>query len=301
MNSKHFFVIKILALLGFFFIATAGFSQRESVIYIGTNGKLTTLAHAVYMQKTVTKSPKISTVQTFQFKDSTWQRIYSEQYKKLNDSTYQVNGNGGNIPATTIRTFVRKSDESWKFRDVVKKKVFREGYAKSVMPLLFHGQVTEYYPSGSKKSVSEYSNNELVSNENWYEIGDKYIDNIFYSTDTEPTFNSGMTVLHQHILKGFKDAKIDVSAIKGSMIVGFVVMENGTIDGIKIVKGLAPGINSITYNSFMTLSLKGKWTPAKLNNQPVRYYQLFPINFLSNQSPIKYVEVRHEDLHYGFD
>lgn len=296
MNLKPLLTTKVVAVLCFFFISTAVFAQKESVIYIGTNGKLTTLDHAIYMQKIASKSSG-ALVQTYFLKDSNWEKICSEQYKKLNDSTYQIKGNGKNIPKTAFRTFVEQPDKTLKFKDVVKGIVITTGYVKSIMPLILHGELTEYYPSGNKKSVSKYSNNELVSNKNWSENGDEYIDNVFYSVDINPSFSRGPKVLQDHILKRYKEAGIDITTISGSIIVGFVVMENGTIDGIKIMKGLGPTINDITRESFNTLL--GPWTPAKLNNQKVRYFQVFPINFINKETHIDFAEMRNGILDFG--
>ncbi len=297
MNSIKQSVIKTVAVLCFFFIFTEVFAQKESIIYIGTNGKLTALDQAFFMQKIIAKSQKHTIVQTYQLTDSKWEKLYTEQYKKLNDSTYHIKGNGGTSKGITLRKFLKQADGIWKFSDIVKNQIVRTGFAKSVAPLLLQGQVTEYYPDGNKKSISEYNNNELLSNKNWNENGDKYIDNIFYSTDIYPEFNPGNKVLHQHILKGFKDAAIDISSISGSLIIGFVVMENGTIDGIKVIKGLGPNINSVAYESFTTLN--GSWTPAKLNGLTVRYFQVFPINFIYNQYQFDFAEMRKGILHFG--
>lgn len=296
MITKSVYTVRFIAVLSFILMATSAFSQIGSVIYIGTNGKLTTLPHAIYMQKINDKTSRVSVVESYALNDSKWERIGSELYKKLNDSTFQVKGKGENSKGVNLRTFKQLPDGSFKFKDVAYEQVIRAGYAKSVKPLLLNGQVTEYYWDGKKKSVSQYNNNELISNENWNEDGTKYIDNIFYSADAFPYFNAGNKVLHEHIIKGFKDAGIDFTQISGSMKIGFVVMENGSIGGIKIIKGLGPVINSVAVESFR--SLLGSWTPAKLNNQPVRYYQVFPINFKSNESRIEFAELRGGIFHF---
>ena len=298
MNTKSKVSATIVLFLSCFFIACTAFAQKESIVYIGTNGKLTTIDQAIFMQKTLRKSSKITTVQTYQLSDAKWVKLYTEKYKTLNDSTYQINGNRENYKGTTFRTFTKQADGSIKFRDVAKDQLVRSGFAKSVVPLLVHGQVTEYYLGGNKKSVSEYNENELISNENWKENGDKYIGNIFYSVDSDPKFNPGIKVMHQHILKGFKDAGVDIANISGSLILGFVVMENGTIDGIKIIKGLGPNINSVAYESFA--SLQGSWTPAKLNDKTVHYFQIFPINFIYKQQSFEFAELgKGGILHWG--
>ena len=299
MITKSIFNIRMVAILSFLVITTSAYSQKESVTYIGTNGKLTTIDQAIYMQKMNAKSTKASIVHYYMLKDSKWEKYGFEHYKKLNDSTWQIKKNGEGFKGITVRTFVSRPDGSMKFKDVTDEQVVRTGYAKSVVPLLLHGKVTEYYLGGNKKSVSEYTNNELVSNENWMQDGTKYIDNVFYSADTYPFFKPGNKVLHAHIIKGFKDAGIDVSTISGSIKIGFVVMEDGTIQGIKVIKGLGPVINSVALDSFSTLV--GTWTPAKLNNQTVRYYQVFPINFIDKENRIQFAEMRGGILHFQTD
>lgn len=298
MNLKTLLIANVFAAFCFSFLSLTVYAQKESVIYIGTNGKLTTLEHANYMQKIHTKSDRVSIIQTYSLKDANWGKTSSEQFKKLNDSTYQIKAQSKDFKGTILRTFIKQANHSFKFKDVVKSNIIRTGIAKSVMPLLLDGQVIEFYPEGKKKSVSEYKDNELVSNENWNENGDKYIDNIFYSVDKDPVFNPGNKVMHEHILKGYKDAGIDISAISGSMVIGFVVMENGTIDGIKIIKGLGPNINSITCELFS--NLQGTWTTAKINNQNVRYFQVFPINFINKETHFQFAELGKGGINWGF-
>lgn len=293
MKSSYYVFSRLLVLLTFSLLVTSLYSQEESVIYIGTNGKLCTVDHALTKLKT-TVSNKSSMVNTLALKDTAWIEVASEQYKLLNDSTYRIKGTGENIPATTIRTFKKTSEGMWEFKDVVKDQVKKKGACQSVLPLVLNGEVTEYFPNGNKKSVSQYRNNELLSNRNWLENGDKYIDNIFYSVDSDPTFNSGMKVLHQHIIDGFKNDGINISIINGMIRIGFIVMENGKIDGIRIIDGLGKSIDESVCNSFRSLQFKGSWTPARLNGQVIRYFQVFPINFKYDGNQTRYATVRHD-------
>lgn len=298
-TGKYFFASTTLVFFFLFVLSSkSSYSQKESVIYIGTNGKLTTIGHAVQMHKILTQSTKQTTIQTYQLNDAKWEKLYSEKYKMLNDSTYQIRRAGRNSKGTFFRTFRRLPDKTFEFRDMAKKNIVRSGFAKSVVPLLLHGQVTEFYPEGNKKSISEYSENELITNENWEENGDRYIDDIFYSTDTYPAFKPGTKVLNDHLIKSFKDAGIDFTSIVGQMTIGFVVMEDGTIDGVKVIKGMGPNINGIACQAFK--SLKGAWTPAKLNNENVRYFQVFPINFINKETHFQFAEIGKGNLSVGF-
>lgn len=284
-------------ILAFLFISVSVYSQEETLIYLGKNGKLTTSEQAGLIQKVSIKSTSGTIVQTLKLNDSKWEKIYTELYKKLNDSTYLVKSGNDKEARRSERIYHSLPDGSFKFKDLYKNQLVREGNSTTKIPLTLHGQVTDYYPNGRIKSVSEYRNNELVSNQNWNDNGDPYIDNIFYSTDVEPTFVPGIRVLHQHILKGFKDAGVDISSISGSLIIGFVIMEDGRLEGLKILKGLGPTINTVAYESF--LSLQGEWKPARLNDRDVRYFQVFPINFIYKTQSFEFAELRGAILHWG--
>lgn len=290
-------LILLIVLFSFTFVSATVFTPKTSELFIGINGRLCTLEKAIYIQKIKTKSVNVASVHTLKLKDNVWERFYLENYKKMNDTTYQIKANSEEFTGTMYRTFKLLADKSFRFRDTVKGTVIREGNAQSVMPLLLNGEVTEYYRDGNKKSVSIYQNNELVSNENWNEDGTKYIDNLFYSTDIEPNFVPGTKVMNQHLIKGFKDAGIDISSISGTLVVAFVIMEDGKMEGLKIVKGLGSSVNTAAYESF--LSLQGDWKPAKLNNKNVRYYLSFPINFINKQQALEFAELRKGILHFG--
>ncbi len=297
MKTQNYIIASAAFIFVFFILSFSVYSRNESVIYLGKNGKLTTLEQAVIIQKIRNISTSKTLVQSFQLKDTKWKKAYTERYKKLNDSCYQLNSSSDTDSKKSLRIYRSLPNGTYFFKDIYKDKLVREGHSLSKIPLTLHGQLTDFYPNGQKKSVAEYQNNELVSNQNWNENGEKYIDNIFYSTDVEPTFVPGVKVLNQHLIKGFKDAGIDISSISGSLIIGFVIMEDGEMEGLKILKGLVPSVNNAAYQSF--LSLKGDWKPARLNSRDVRYFQVFPINFIYKQQSFEFAELRGAILHWG--
>lgn len=272
-------------------------STHDTVIFIGINGKITNSAQAIYKYQT-SASKKSNTVSTYLKSHDDWKKINSEQYKIKNDSTYEIKANGAGVPESMIRTYKKQSGGIWLFREMVKGKVIREGYTKSLIPILLHGEVTEYYMNGNLKTKSVYKDNELVSNENWLPDGNKYIDNVFYSVDSAAIFIPGDKVLHQHVLEALKEAKIDLNNTIGSIVVGFVVMENGTIDGIRILKGMDQRINKVIYQSIYTLPLIGNWIPAQLNGKTVRYFQVFPVNFKAEYNQLIYSKILHDYMEW---
>lgn len=297
MKTGKYSILNPAFLFLLIFISLSAFAQKDKVIYIGKNGRLTGPEHADFTLKIHTKSEKSIEVLSLQLIDGKWEKIYTEQYKRLNDSTYQIKSSSKTSTNTNKRVYIPQANGTFKFKDIHKDQVVSFGFSKTKIPLTLEGEVTNYYPDGQKKSISQYKNNELISNQNWNENGEKYIDNIFYSVDEDPFYKAGNKVLHEFLLKGFKDAGIDIKNTSGTVLVAFVVMEDGTIDGIKLLKGIVPSVNGVAYESF--LKLKEGWKPAKLNGKNVRYYQVFPINFIYNELHLEFAEMRGAILHYG--
>ncbi len=146
------------------------------------------------------------------------------------------------------------------------------------MKVNFEGEVTEFYPYGRIKSISQYKKNELISNQNWLPSSEKTVDNIFYSVDREPRFEPGAANLNQQILKKLKESKFNLASIEGRIVVGFIILKNGKIDGVHIVKGITSAIDKLVVQAME--SVEGKWIPAQLMHENVNYLQLFPINFI---------------------
>jgi hypothetical protein len=289
--------LTIFLFLVFVITSFSAHCQKGSTIYLGKNGKLTTLEHAEIIQKIKKKSEKNTTILLLNKSADGWDKMMTETYRKENDSTLFVRTGSKTEALSWRRIFHLQNDGTYRFKDMTKGRTIREGLSKTLIPLTLHGKSTEYYPSGQIKSISIYENNELVSNENWNEDGSKYIDNLFYSTDVDPIYTPGIGVLRNHLLTDLKNAGVDIVALTGTLTLSFVIMENGKIEGIKILKGLGTNINNVVFQSF--LSLPGEWKPARHNDQPVRYCQVFPINFINKTQSLEFAEIRGGILHFG--
>lgn len=291
------FTIKQFAILFLILFSGINSFSQETIRYFGANGKITGVDQAVDMLNIRRKSPKKTIVQTFVQKDKKWDKTTTDQYRLENDSTYQIKENSAEFTGIIYRSFHRQVNDLFTFKDVIKKKIVREGTAKSVVPLILQGEVKEYYKNGNIKSISQYNNNELVSNQNWNPDGQKYIDNIFYSVDVYPTFKPGAEVINKSLMSAFKNAGIDISSISGSLVIGFVVTTDGKIEGVKVLKGLGPTINNVAGETF--IDLEGDWTPAKLDGKSVPFFQVFPINFIYKTQSLEFAELRGTTLHWG--
>lgn len=271
-------------------------AKNDTVFYFGVNGAISDISEPEVKKEINFRAGNRILVKTFKKDENDWQEVYKERINVQNDETWRITIKGEEFSDLIYRKFEKENDSLYKFTDAVEGRVKRIGFTKSKVPLIFEGNVTEYYPNGNKKSISVYKNNEMVSNENWLESGEPYIDNIFYSVDKEPLFLEGMGFFHKHLLKTFNQAQLDLSQAQGTIKVGFVVMENGTMRGIKIEDGINKPLDNLALQAFHTIM--GEWKPAVLDGEEVRCFQIFPINFIYTEYDYDYVELRGGMLYW---
>ncbi len=288
--------MKLLQFIILLILPIVVFGQNDTVVYFGVNGKLNNIEQREIKKEIDYRKKNKVKIETFKFNEGNWQQLFTEKIDIENDgAVFKINIKGKEFSESFARVF-ETENSGYKFTDWVNDNIKRTGHVLSKIPLIFDGEVTEFYPDGSRKSVSIYENNELISNRNWRANGDEYISNIFYSVDKLPGFTPGMGVLHNHVLKFFKSSGIDFSGFDGKMVVGFVVMENGGIDGIKIEEGIGSQINNVAVKAFATLP--PNWEPALLDGEKVRYFQLFPINFIYHDYEFDYLDFSGSRLYW---
>jgi len=271
-------MVKIVFLMLVIILPLVSPAKKDTIVYFGINGKVEDIEQQEIKKEIRYRSEKRVRVKTYKKVDGDWVSVYTEKITIKNDSLFEINVRGNDFSGLVTRVFEKHDNKTFRFTDWQDNRKKRVGFTLSKTPLIFHGEVTEYYSNGNIKSFSVYKNNEMVSNKNWLENGEKYIDNIFYSVDMEPRYYPGMTVMHSHVLETFKNSNLNLKDLDGRIVVGFVVLENGMIDGVRIENGFGWQLNTLAVRAFKTMP--GTWQPAKLNGKDVRYYQLFPINFI---------------------
>lgn len=270
--------------------------QRDTVYYFGTNGRLADFEKASIRKEIDYRRNKKISVKTFKLDENKERMLYSEKIKMVNDSVYEIKMKGDDFSGQVVRRFERNENGGYQFTDWLDERIKRTGTTRKKIPLVFEGEVTEFYPYGRIKSISQYKNNELISNQNWLPSGEKTVDNIFYSVDREPRFEPGAANLNQQILKWIKESKFDLTSIEGRIVVSFVVLKNGKIDGVHIVKGITSTIDKLVVQAME--SVEGTWIPAQLNHENVNYLQLFPINFIVQKHDFDYLELKGSVLYW---
>ena len=264
--------------------------QKDTVYIFGVNGKLNPSGKQDMMKKVDFKGRGKVKIKSYKNTEQGWLLGFTEKLKPQNDSVYDVQIKSDEFTGKLTRTFKPLYDGRFGFTDRLNTVIKRTGITTQKAPLILDGEMRERYNSGAEKSISVYTNNELVSNKTWLPDGTQLVDNIFYSVDSEPLFEPGISFLNQQIRKAIKDAKFDLLTVEGRMVVGLVITKDGKIGGVQIVKGISQTLNGILADAFS--KLEGAWIPAKLNGKPVSYFLIFPINFIYNKYDFDYLEMK---------
>ena len=271
--------------------------QCDTTYYFGSNGKTCDIKQPEVKKHITYISDKNITIETSNFQDGKWNLVLSEKIKMADKNEYKVHIEGRHFSGRVTREFEELGNNEYKFTDRIKNRIIRTGKTSGRIPLRFNGEVTEYYKNGNKKSVSVYKDNQLVSNKNWLESGEPYIHNVFYSVHQEPCYKLGMPILHANLRNAFLNSSVDISQLQGRIVIGFVVMEDGSIDGIRIEEGLNKELDQVALDAFH--HFQTGWQPVQLNGHPVRYYQLFPINFINKEKKFDTSELYGREIDWG--
>lgn len=285
----------IMIIIIIFILPISVFAQEDAAWYFGVNGKIVQSKDWKTKKVVDVKGKNKLKIKTYSFSESEEKLVLTEKVKRTSSNTYVIKVKGELFSDVITREY-EKVEDKWNFSEFVKENLVRTGTTREKFPIILDGEITEYFENGNKKSVSQFENNQLISNKNWYKNGKKYIDNVFYSVDKVPLFPQGMGVLHQHVLKTFKDSGLDLMQISGSIKVGFVVMEDGRLGGIRIEEGINEALDNLALQAFHTLI--ADWEPARLNGEVVRCYQVFPINFSFTEYDYDYIDFSGGRLHW---
>ncbi len=130
------------------------------------------------------------------------------------------------------------------------------------------------YPNDSVYYVCRYINGEMISGITYDKKGNQYK---FTSFEMLPEFKGGIEAFMNFIAKNLhypSDARD--SGIQGRVIITFVVERDGTLNDIKVIRGLSQSIDN---ESIRIIKLSPPWQPGIQNGAPVRVQYSVPIAF----------------------
>ena len=100
---------------------------------------------------------------------------------------------------------------------------------------------------------------------------------IFTAVEQEPEFKGGISAFYQFLAQNIRYPEtMRKNNIEGKVFVTFVVMKDGSLTDIKVVRGIGNGADE---ESMRVIKLSPKWNPGMQNGKPVNVQYTLPINF----------------------
>lgn len=98
---------------------------------------------------------------------------------------------------------------------------------------------------------------------------------IYTAVETMPQYSDGgIDGFRKFIAQNYRTPKIDVD-LKGTLIIAFVVEQDGSLTDIKVIRDLGYGTGA---EAIRVLKKSKKWIPGVQNNRPVRVKYTLPLN-----------------------
>jgi hypothetical protein len=272
-------IVKIFLLLLVTVLSLSVEAGEPEVYFYASNDRPATEAEAIKKVEVDRKSNKKIWILTYIKSNGGWEFVQKEKIQvKSSDNHTICHYDGRRITHKTDRTFSRSGQNGYQFTERKDGILIKSGRSKNKIPLHLQGEIAEFYESGEKKSLSMYMDNQLVWNHNWLPNGEKYMDTIFYSVDTWPEYLDGPTALKTHLKKHIVNSRYYKQEMQGTVLLGFVITEYGDLEGVHIANEFFFDIGKVAVEGFRLLP--GKWKPAILNDQAVRCFMTFSINFI---------------------
>ncbi|NDK56240.1 energy transducer TonB [Pontibacter fetidus] len=102
---------------------------------------------------------------------------------------------------------------------------------------------------------------------------------IYEYVEKMPSYNGGQEAMLKYLSGSIPYTNTQV---QGMVVVSFVVDTNGSVNQVKVLKGLDPKLDSVCVQSVRNMS--GQWTPGINNGKPVPVRYTLPVKFNNSGS-----------------
>ncbi len=288
-----FIVLSCSLLLG-----AALLSAQDTTYYYGSDFGITSDKETAKYRRDVNyRFAGRKEIVTYQLEQGEWLRIRKDKIIPRNDTLLLIKRKTESYWSDRIkRSFYPAENDLWYFRDKEGRNLLMEGTASSLAPLHIQDTLRTYYEKNRLKSVAIYNDNRMVSNQYWLPTGEKYYDNLHHFVDKEPEHNLGNVHFRAYMLQGIKESKIDLTQISDQVVIGWVIMKDGSTAGFHTISGVYSQLNKTLIQ--LIQQMPGEWQPAMLDGNPVRYYMKLPFNFSAEVDYMDNLEIRGGILFY---
>ncbi len=107
---------------------------------------------------------------------------------------------------------------------------------------------------------------------------DEGSDEPFIVVEDMPEYPGGIDAMHEYLAKNMKYPKLAVeTGIQGTVFITFVVEKDGSITGVRVLKGIGGGCDE---EAIRVVNQMPKWVPGKQRGIPVRVQFNLPVKFI---------------------
>jgi TonB family protein len=272
---KTIFVLLLLT-----FTSLTAFCEKDTIIYYAKLGKVTdNKSNPQSYDKVKRMTDSVCYLEHYNKKADKWVHdVDDKKLVKMNDSTYLYYGKV-TAKTDTIYRIVKKYKSGYIIKDYQDKILIATGFSRMIVPLLKEGKWTNYYFSTAMiKSEEEYKDNQMTGNKRWNESFMSDIADVFPRAEVDPEFPGGAKKLAAYMSANIKyPGRSDRQGEMGTVTVQFIVMEDGTINGVEILKGVTKSLDAESIKVIQSMPL---WIPGTIDGQKVRVLLHIPIQFI---------------------
>lgn len=253
------------------------FSQSDTTVYFSKlNTPVASISEATLYETFHVKDNNNFQLSQFFKSENKWTKPFVTDIKKKSDSLYILTLKDDR--KSVITRHVQKTDSGFLIKDYSEKILVEEGLSKTLFPLIRNGYWKSYnYESGKIKLIAKYKNNQCIHNKFWYNDSE-YLYDVFTFADKEPEYEGGIVNVLKFIAEKahYYEAAAEKS-ITGRVIVGLVIMSDGTIKGVHLIQRVNPLLDIEAYR--VVNSIPNKWVPAEIDGEKVNFLYAIPLNF----------------------
>jgi TonB family protein len=255
------------------FIAINVSGQRDTIVYYKKLGATTENKEEAAGYTEVSKKTKNNYLVSYYDKvNGKWIKNFTEKYKRIADSAFQIGSDTKNF------RYFQKTDSGYLIKDYNNSILKYDGKSKLIFPLIQFGDCRSYFVSTGKiRNEAKYINNQMISNRYWINEKD-FIDDVFFNADTIAKYEGGEKELMKFIYDNIVYPEpARVNNIQGKVQVGFIIMTDGSIKGVHLLKGVHYYLDQEALR--IVKLVPNKWTPALIGGKKVNMAFNVPVTF----------------------
>jgi TonB family protein len=278
---NHMKKLIILFCLSILFVHNSK-SQYETVVFYDGDNKIVSESEAIKQIKVTKAGSSQFKVTTYQKKKGSWSKTPEKQVAKiLNDSTIRLETRSKESGLEIINRVYTYKDDYYQFVDKNKEgELQKSGFSKTLIPLHLEGELKYYRSADDIYRIETYSNNQMISNKNWLESGERYVDNYYFYVDELPEYPGGEKALRRMIAQNLRFPEVaQLNGIQGRVYITFIVNEEGKVTDTVIARGVHTALDN---EALRVVNQMATWKPGKQNGKLVKVCYTIPINFVLN-------------------